>query len=81
MWGQIVLYRRQRSSREEKGTSLCAAGWRERPGWLLSSKAAVSTVQRADWREDGKAVPREKRLQQEVHSKMTAQEMEGWCCV
>lgn len=63
MWGTIMLYRRERSSRE-KGTGPCAAGGWEEAGWLLCSmRAAASTVQRAGWREDGKAVPREKKLQ------------------
>lgn len=54
----------EKQQRGERHRSMC--NWRaagSRAAALLYKKAAASTVQRAGWREDGKAVPREKRLQ------------------
>lgn len=54
----------EKQQRGEGHRSMCS--WRmggSRMAALLYEKAATSTVQRAGWREDGKAVPREKKLQ------------------
>lgn len=54
----------QKQQRGERDMSMCSCrAGRKRVAALLYEKAAVSTMQRAGWREDGKAESKEKKLQ------------------